>query len=191
LKEFRGAKNPWRTLNQRWVYTNPWIHVREDSVIRPGGSSGVYSVVVMPPSVGVVAVDDNGLVALVKQWRYTLDRLSLEVPTGGLNDDELDPDGALRGAQRELQEETGLQSDLWQFLGTIDNSNGVTNEVAHLFLATGVTRVVEWTADPDEPLTVVWVEWEEAVRRAVSSEITESVSVCALLRADLRRKDRA
>ena len=63
-------KNPWKTLGSRIVYENPWLRLREDQVIRPDGRPGVYSVVEIRPSVGVVVLDHKQHIALVGQWRY-------------------------------------------------------------------------------------------------------------------------
>jgi len=77
------SEDPWRTLGSRTVYTNAWLRLREDTVIRPDGQPGIYGVVEMNPSVGVVAVNDVNEIALVTQWRYTLGRIAVEIPTGG------------------------------------------------------------------------------------------------------------
>lgn len=177
--------NPWKTLAHRWIYTNPWLRLREDDVVRPDGTIGIYSVVVMRPSVGVLALDSSRKVALVEQWRYTLNRTSLEIPTGGSEESDKDLEQA---ARRELLEETGLSGGNWSSLGTVDTSNGITNEVAHLFLASDVTQGAR-QAQLYEPVSLVWTSFEQAVAWAVDGSITESLSVAALLRADhsLRR----
>ena len=129
------SENPWQTLGTRAVYANSWLRLREDTVIRPDGQQGIYGVVEMNPTVGVVALNDISEIALVAQWRYTLGRMSVEIPTGG---SESFDRSVLAAAQRELREETGLSAESWRELGSIDNSNGVTNDVAHMFLATGL-----------------------------------------------------
>jgi 8-oxo-dGTP pyrophosphatase MutT (NUDIX family) len=172
--------NPWTTSSRRWVYENPWIRVREDQVVKPDGSPGIYGVVCTRPAVGVVALDDSGRVLLVEQWRYPLGRPSLEIPTGGSEPDE-DVEAA---ARRELSEEAGVVAARWVGLGTIDTSNGVSDEVGHLFLATGLRSDPDSRPQADEVLTRTRVDRDEAVRWAVSGAITESLSVAALLRAD-------
>ena len=106
-------------------------------MIRPDGQEGIYGVVEMRPSVGIVAVSNADEVALVTQWRYTLDRMSTEIPTGGTEPSDRD---LLAAARRELREETGLSARRWRELGFIDNSNGVSTDDAHMFLATGLKR---------------------------------------------------
>jgi 8-oxo-dGTP pyrophosphatase MutT (NUDIX family) len=173
--------NPWRTIGSRVVYRNDWITVREDEVIRPDGVPGIYGVVRIAPSVGIVAVDDAGRVALVSQWRYALGRPSLEIPTGG---SEPGDTSMLDAARRELREETGVLAQDWTALGTIDNSNGVTDDVAHLFVATGLT-VGPDAQDGQERIELVWLPLPEAIDRALDGRITESASVAALLKVEL------
>ena len=57
--------NPWKTLATRIVYANAWLRLREDKVIQPDGHEGIYGVVEMRPSVGIVALNDAGEMALV------------------------------------------------------------------------------------------------------------------------------
>lgn len=90
------TQNPWRTLGSRRVYRNPWLTLREDTVIRPDGAEGIYSVVEMRTSYGVAAVNDDNQIALVGQWRYVHNKHSLETPTGGSEQDEIPLDAAKR-----------------------------------------------------------------------------------------------
>jgi ADP-ribose pyrophosphatase len=69
-------RNPWTVESSRVVYENSWIRVREDLVIRPDGNPGIYGVVDIRPSVGVLAINDRDEAVLVGQWRYTLSRYS-------------------------------------------------------------------------------------------------------------------
>ena len=181
------SENPWKTLATRAVYADPWLRLREDTVVRPDGQEGIYAVVEMRPSVGIVALNDADEGALVTQWRYPLGRMSVEIPTGG---SEASDPGVLAAARRELREETGLTARSWLELGFVDNSNGVTTDTAHMFLATGLEAGAD-AQDPEEQIILRWTPFGHAVEKVLAGSITESVSVAAILKVEvLRRQER-
>jgi 8-oxo-dGTP pyrophosphatase MutT (NUDIX family) len=137
--------SPWRRTSSRPIYENPWFRVREDRVIRPDGSEGVYGVVELPEYAGIVAVNDHGQVAMVRQWRYLYNEPSLETSAGCAAPEDATP---LDTARRELLEETGLTASTWTSLGQIRYS-AVTN-VGHLFLARNLAIATERPASEDD-----------------------------------------
>jgi len=171
---------PWIRKSSRSIYRNPWIHVREDQVVRPNGEDGIYGVVEYANiAIGVVAVDEKDRVVLVGQHRYPLNYYSWEIPEGGCPKNSDTPEQA---AARELREETGLEAKRWNYLGCFALSNSVNDEVAHLFLARDLTQG-EASPEPTEVLQVKWISLEEACRQVLEGEITESISIAALPRA--------
>jgi 8-oxo-dGTP pyrophosphatase MutT (NUDIX family) len=177
--------NPWTTLSSRMVYENPWIGVREDQVVRPDGKTGIYGVVHFKNrAVGVLPVDEKGRVWLVGQHRYPLEAYSWEIPEGGSPSSET-PDAT---ALRELREETGLLAGALELVATAHLSNSVSDEVAYIFRATDLT---EGPVDPEgcERIDVRRVEWEEAWSMLRRGEITDSMSVIALLHEAVRRQE--
>ncbi len=156
-------ENPWRTQSSKIVYANPWIRVREDQVIRPDGAAGIYGVVEIRPSVGVVAMNERDEIVLVGQWRYSVNRYSWEVPRGGSHPGETD---MLDVAKRELAEEAGVIAGKWQVLGPVDVCNGVTDDVQTLYLATQLSRT-DMRLDPEEDISVEWKPFEEAIQMVI------------------------
>jgi len=174
-------KNPWSTLSSRIAYSNDWLRIREDQVLRPDGQPGIYGVVEIRPSVGVLALNDREEVALVGQWRYPVARYSWEIVRGGSSPGETD---MLAAARRELREETGFDAAQWSPLGPVDVCNGVTSDVQHLYVA----RELEFCGvhlDPVEEIETRWVPYREVVRMALDGRITEVCSVAAILRYEL------
>lgn len=180
-------ENSWRTTGSRIAYENAWIRVREDEVIRPDGEPGIYGVVEIRPSVGIVALNTSDEIVLVGQWRYALNRHSWEVPRGGSSPGETD---MLLTAQRELAEEAGVTAARWEVLGPVDVCNGVANDVQTLFLATELAETA-MSLDPEEDIVVAWKPFDEAVQMAMDGRITEVCSVAAILMvAQLRLRAR-
>jgi ADP-ribose pyrophosphatase len=182
--------NPWKTLNTRKIYENPWISVREDQVIQPSGGKGIYGVVHLRNiAIGVLPIDDNEYVHLVGQFRYTLNSYSWEIPQGGCpeTDDPAKKEEPLQTAKRELLEETGLVASQWQELGRSHLSNCVSDELAIMFLAKGLEMK---KAEPEETeqFTYKHIPFAEALNMVLKGEITDSMSVIAIMRYALMHK---
>lgn len=172
------TSNPWKTLSSKVVYTNHWIRVREDQVIRPDGEQGIYGVVECRKATGVVALTETNEVYLVGQYRYTMEEYSWEIIQGGGEDDE----SALAAAQRELTEEAGLVAEEWLSLGEeIHLSNCHSSERGYLFLARSLTTTAS-NPDGTEVLQLTTVPIDEAVAMAERGEIKDAMSIIGLLR---------
>jgi 8-oxo-dGTP pyrophosphatase MutT (NUDIX family) len=170
--------NPWKTVSTRETYSNPWIRVREDQVIHPGGRPGIYGVVEYKNrAIGVIPVDAGGFTWLVGQWRYCHGRYEWEIPEGGCPAGE----SPVEAAKRELLEETGIvAAQMEPLLTGIQLSNSTSNEVCDVFVASGLTF-----AEPDpeetEQLEVLRLPLAEAIEMAKDGRIRDSVSVLGLL----------
>ncbi|RMF52772.1 MAG: NUDIX hydrolase [Bacteroidetes bacterium] len=170
-------ENPWQTLASRKVYDNPWITVREDTVITPAGEPGIYGVVhYKNRALGVIPIDHEGCLYLVGQYRYPLGVYSWEIPEGG---GKLDRD-PLSEIQRELAEETGLTARRWRLLLRMHLSNSVSDEEALIYLA--------WDLQPGPPrpegtekLQIWRLPFWEAIERLHAGQFTDSLTVAGLL----------
>lgn len=157
--------------------------MREDAVVHPDGSPGVYGVVSKPLATGVVAFTADDEVVLVGQWRYPLERYSWEIVEGAADRGE---DG-LEAIRRELQEEAGYRAEHWELL--VDGlalSNSVSDEEAVLYVASGLSRVPV-DRDPTEELEVAHVPFDETLAMVDRGDITDAMTVVALLTLYRRR----
>lgn len=166
----------WTTLTSRTAYENPWIRVREDTVLRPDGGEGLYGVIELRPAVFVVALDEEDRVVLITIDRYTTGP-SIEVPGGG--GDGQDP---LVAAQRELLEETGLTASEWTRIGGMDALNGAAAAEEHIFLARGLSLAggAEESQAEEGISTVTRVPFGEAVEMIRDGRLRDGESIAAL-----------
>lgn len=179
-----SEKNPFRTLSSREVYDNPWIRVIDHQVVKPRGGEGVYGVVHFKNrAVGVVPYD-NGKIWLVGQYRFPLERYSWEIPEGGAPLGEPLETCALR----ELQEETGLRAGRLSKLFTMHISNSVTDEVAHVFLATELEPGPPAPEDTEE-LSVKALPLDEVMKLIEQAVITDSITVASIFRVALLQRE--
>lgn len=170
---------PWRVTDEREIYDNPWITVADHKVIHPDGTPGQYGVVRFKNiAVGVLPVGGGGMVTLVGQHRFPLDKYSWELPEGG-GKRGVDP---LASAKRELEEETGFRAQNWAKLCEFDISNSVTDERAVCFLAWGLTPG-DAAPEPSEALMIKEVSFKELLEMVMSGEITDSLTIVMTLTA--------
>jgi 8-oxo-dGTP pyrophosphatase MutT (NUDIX family) len=175
---------PWVRHGRRVAYENDWIRVYHDDVARPDGSPGIYGLVHMRnAAVGVVALDADDRVVLVRQYRYALDHESWEIPEGGVPREE----SPIDGARRELREEAGLEAATWRELCRVHVSNSITDEVATLFLATDLRAVPQALEASEADLIAEWVPFETALAMVLDGRITDALAVIALQRVAIDR----
>jgi len=168
----------WQRLSSRVAYENPWIRVYHEEVKTPNGTDGIYGLVHFKgTAVGVVPLDDDGNTWLVRQSRYTLNQFTWEIPEGGAQNGE----PTLDCAKRELAEEAGLEASEWQELLRVHTSNSVTDEAGVLYLAKGLSPCAQ-NLDPTEDIEVRKLPLRDAIQMVLNGEITDALSVAALLR---------
>ena len=171
-------KGPWTVEETVEVYSSPWMKVTEDKVIRPDGAAGTFGTVHMKPGVSVLALDDKGFAHLTSEYRYAIERESVEVVSGGIDDDETE----LEAAQRELREELGIEAGEWTDLGSIDLFTSVVSSPARLFLARSLTHTTH-DRDGTELIETRRLEFLEAIRMVLDGRITHGPSCVLILKA--------
>ncbi len=171
----------WTKHESRTVYENDWMTVLEDRVTNPGGGENLYGHIRFKNiAVAILPIDENGYTRLVGQSRYTLGTYSWELPMGGAPLDELPADAA----RRELEEETGLVAGELVEIMRLHLSNSITNELGVVFVATDLSEGTK-QHEETEDITVRSLPVNEAVQMAIDGEITDALSVAALLRYSL------
>jgi len=168
-----------RDSEETLVSWRAWRLVRGD-FISPDGERFERSYVRSPGAVGIVAVS-NGEVALLRQYRPSLDRVIWEIPAGMR---DKDGENAIDAARRELWEEVGASGGEWQLLAQLVQAPGLTDAAMTIFFATGVTRGIATPEGPEErAMTVHWTPVDEALAMVDQGEIVNSTAVVGLLSA--------
>jgi len=174
-------ENPWKTLNTKEVYDNPWINVSHREIINPGGGNGIYGVVHFKNlAIGIVPLDEDMNTWLVGQYRYTMKEYTWEIPEGGGLVD-VDP---LEGAQRELLEETGITAASWLKVGDLATSNSVTDERGVVYVARDLT-FGEAMPEESEDLKVKKIPFTEAVEMVMDGRITDALAMIGIMKVKL------
>jgi ADP-ribose pyrophosphatase len=171
-----------KRLSSERKYTGIIVNVDVDQALSPSGRQVKREVVRHPGGVGIVPLDEEGKLVLVRQYRYAFQQVLLEIPAGK-NEPGQD---AVTGAARELKEEIGAQGTLVP-LGSLLASPGIFTEELNLFLGLDLT-FGETPPDPDEFLEIVHLSFEEAEEMILSGQIRDSKTVAGILKAKLYRE---
>jgi ADP-ribose pyrophosphatase len=134
---------PYMPISKAVLFTNPWWKYCLDQIELPSGKIGDYHYVLTNGSSMVIPVEEDGGLLLVRQYRYTGNRDSIEFPCGGLKD------GANYEitARDELVEETGFLAGQLEVVGNFNPCNGLLNEICTVYVARNLTYA---GARPDE-----------------------------------------
>lgn len=159
----------------------PIVALRRDTLAMPGGRDAKREIVEHFGAVAVVALDAEGRVAMVEQYRHSVRRRLLELPAG-LLDFYQEPE--LETAKRELQEEAGLAASEWGVLVDLVTSPGFAEEAVRVFIARGLTQVERPAAEDEEAdMDLRWLPLAEAREAVMRGEIVNSIAVAGILAA--------
>lgn len=181
------ADTPWRRDSRAQRFANPFFTIYEDRAWnRRAARHFDYGIVSFRNrAVGILPLEPDGQVWLVGQHRYAIDEFTWELPMGGVPLEA----NLLEGAQRELQEETGLEAAHWEpLLPQVHLSNSVTDEVGTVFIARGLTAG-PMAPEASEELWVITTPWEDAVAAVLDGRITDSLTVAGLLALAVRARE--
>lgn len=166
-----------QTLSSRTVFEGKIITVKVDKAMLPNGAEASREVVEHPGGVCILALQEDGTVPLVRQFRYPLGDVMLELPAGKLEYGEEPRPAAIR----ELGEEVGLEPGRLTDLGFIYVSPGFCTERLYMYLAQDV-KSVPVHPDEDEFLDIVHLPFEELADMVLSGQITDGKTVATVLK---------
>jgi ADP-ribose pyrophosphatase len=162
----------------RNVFSGRVITVNVERVTLPNGSTADLEIVHHPGGAAVVACDSERRICLLRQYRHAASGWVWELPAGKIDNRE----PPLETAQRELQEEAGMQAARWDSLGEYLSSPGVFTEVVYLYLATDL-QPIEHRPEEHEVFEIHWMPYARALEMAQSGELRDGKSVTGIFRA--------
>lgn len=176
-----NANNPWTILSSEKIYENSWISLTEHQVLNPAGGPGIYGEVHFKHlAIGVLPLDEDLNTWIVGQYRFPLKAYSWEIIEGG-GSLAVDP---MESARRELAEETGIEAETLVEIQQMHLSNSVSDELAIIYIAKGLTFGTAFPEDTED-LTVRKLPFDTVYQMVIDGEITDSMSVAAILKTKL------
>ena len=162
------------------VFDGQLLKVRKDTVLLPNGKEATREWIEHPGAVAVIPILNDGRIAMVKQYRYPMGKVTLEVPAGKLDKGEA-PDTCV---MRELKEETGYTANKIRKIATIGTTMAFSNEVIHIYVA---EDLVEGEACPDEDefINVEKYTKEQLHTMIKDGTLDDAKSLVAILMANL------
>ncbi|RNE49090.1 NUDIX domain-containing protein [Corynebacterium alimapuense] len=175
------GKHEFSVLDSEQLLDSPILSLRRDRLVMPGGGQGAREVVEHFGAVAVVAVDEQGRIPLVYQYRHAVGQRLWELPAGLL---DIAGEDELTCAGRELEEEAGLAARDWGVLVDLVTSPGFCDEAVRVFLARGLFEVARPVAEDEEAdLILDWVDLDQAREMVLSGQIVNSIAIAGILTA--------
>ncbi|MFA7660517.1 MAG: NUDIX hydrolase [Anaerovoracaceae bacterium] len=171
-----------KTLSSERIYEGAILNLRKDLVTVIGEKTSYREIVEHRGGVTIAAITDDKKMVLVRQFRKAAEKVVLEAPAGKIDHDEEDPQDA---AVRELKEETGYSTAHMEHVTSFYSSIGYSEEVIHLYYATGLTPG-KTNYDDNEAIVVVEYDIAQLKEMVLNGEIEDGKTIAAILIAAAR-----
>tara|TARA_B100002051_G_scaffold212329_1_gene204034 strand:+ start:348 stop:887 length:540 start_codon:yes stop_codon:yes gene_type:complete len=168
-----------KTNSSEIVFQGKLLDVRRDKVILPNGEDAIREWINHPGAVCCIPILPNGKIGLIRQYRYSVKKVMIELPAGKLDMEET-PDEC---AFRELEEEIGYKAKKLTFLTNIHPAIGFANEKMWLYLAEDLKKTKQ-KLDLDEFLEIIPTNIGDALEMVWNGAITDVKTIIGLIWAD-------
>ncbi|MBQ8210332.1 MAG: NUDIX hydrolase [Clostridia bacterium] len=172
-----------KKVSSEYIFDGKLLQVYRDTIELPNGEPATREYIKHQGAVAVVPVTDENEIIAVRQYRYPIGRVTIEIPAGKLDKDE-EP---LTAAKRELSEETGVESADIEYIGGLYPSVAYTDEIIHMYVAKNL-KYGEMHTDDDEFLDVVKIKIDDFVDMILKGEIMDSKTQAAVLKVAMLLK---
>ena len=166
-----------KTISSKEIFNGKIIRLQVDDVELPDGKTSKREIVKHPGAVAIIALNDEGKIIMVEQYRKPLERSLLEIPAGKLEPGE-EPKIT---AERELEEETGYRADKLDYLTSFYTSPGFADEIIHIYVASGLNEIENpMIGDEDEFVELYELSLDEALQAVDEKRIYDAKTVYAV-----------
>lgn len=169
----------YKLKNSEIIFKGKMIDLKVDKIQYNNGNEGIREVAIHPGGACVVPVTSEGKIVLITQFRYPVQKVTLEIPAGKLDNNE-DP---FICAKRELEEETGYRSENIKKLGEILTTPGFCTEVLHLYIATDLIPGNHNREDGEEGMELFELTFDEIDEKIKNGELPDAKTICAIYMA--------
>jgi ADP-ribose pyrophosphatase len=164
-----------KLIDSREVFKGEVLSLKVDTIELPSGRKSEREVITHRGAVGIIPVDENGMIMLVSQFRHAVDKYLLEIPAGKLDAGET----PLECGRRELEEEIGVEAGVIDELARFYTTPGYSDEFFHLYIALELKKGK--ASQPEEEITgVVEVTFDEAMKMIKTQEIEDGKTIAAI-----------
>ncbi|MEW1888102.1 NUDIX domain-containing protein [Streptomyces sp. NPDC048567] len=178
---FQDTPEEWRVTESATPFRGKKTSVRSDDVEMPDGTVAHRDYQVHPGSVAVLALDDEGRVLVLRQYRHPVRHKLWEIPAGLL---DVPGENPLHAAQRELYEEAYVKAEDWRVLADIYTSPGGSDEAVRVFLARDVSEAEGErfeVSEEEADMELARVPLQDLVRQVLAGELHNSCLVVGVL----------
>ena len=179
MKKFPGDEDrKWEVISSEYLFRRPWLTVRRDHTRLPSGNEcEEYYVLEYPTWINIIALDKEGRMVMVRQYRHALEVTRYELCAGIMDPTDACP---LDTAKRELLEETGYGNGTWEEFTVLAQNPGSMNNLTYTFLARDVEPIDTQHLESTEDISVHLFSQEEVKNMLISGHIIQALHAAPL-----------